>query len=58
MQGVLQDEGYEITQNYEESNIVVVVSCTVKGPSQQSCVNDVLRAQQHKKYVVVAGCVP
>ncbi len=38
MMGQLADYGYEITENVQEADLVLVNSCTVKNPSQDAFV--------------------
>jgi threonylcarbamoyladenosine tRNA methylthiotransferase CDKAL1 len=42
----------------DSSDLVLINSCTVKNPSQQSFIGLVEQAKQLRKPVVVAGCVP
>lgn len=58
MMGLLQSYGYCFTESWQEADCLVVNSCTVKGPSQDSSVNLVKAARDHGKAVVLAGCVP
>lgn len=58
MMGLLQSYGYTFTETWQEADAVVVNSCTVKGPSQDSAVNLVKGARDTGKPVVLAGCVP
>ena len=50
--------GYTIVDKLEDSDAVLINSCTVKNPSQDVFVNLIEKAEQHNKVVVVAGCVP
>jgi len=58
MMGQLADYGYEITENAQEADLVLVNSCTVKNPSQDAFVNLVEKNKGDRKPIVVAGCVP
>ncbi|CAJ1395522.1 unnamed protein product [Effrenium voratum] len=58
MMGLLQDYGYSFTETWQDADALVVNSCTVKGPSQDSAVNLVKGARAAGKPVVLAGCVP
>ncbi|CAL8070038.1 unnamed protein product [Orchesella dallaii] len=42
---------------YDDAQVVVLNSCTVKGPSEQHFKNEIDRALKGKKHVVLAGCV-
>lgn len=58
MAGQLKDYGYTLVDSLEESDAVVINSCTVKHPSETRALNLVSNAQQAGKGVVLAGCVP
>ena len=61
MAGLLQQQGYEIVFESALKNtcqLFVLNSCTVKGPSQQTFINDIKQAITEGKKVVVCGCVP
>jgi threonylcarbamoyladenosine tRNA methylthiotransferase CDKAL1 len=58
MMGLLAEYGYKFVEDFADSDICVINSCTVKNPSQEAFVNYVQRAKQTGKKVVVAGCVP
>mmetsp|Transcript_73495 Transcript_73495/g.172385 ORF Transcript_73495/g.172385 Transcript_73495/m.172385 type:complete len:467 (-) Transcript_73495:8-1408(-) len=56
--GQLKDYGYTLVETLEESDAIVINSCTVKHPSETRALNLVTNAQQAGKGVVLAGCVP
>jgi threonylcarbamoyladenosine tRNA methylthiotransferase CDKAL1 len=58
MMGLLVDYGYKLVEDYNESDVCIINSCTVKNPSQDAFVNYVSKAKQTGKKVIVAGCVP
>eukprot|EP00928_Gymnodinium_smaydae_P008961 TRINITY_DN13309_c0_g1_i1.p1 TRINITY_DN13309_c0_g1~~TRINITY_DN13309_c0_g1_i1.p1 ORF type:complete len:560 (-),score=136.47 TRINITY_DN13309_c0_g1_i1:375-2054(-) len=58
MMGLLRDYGYTFVTSLEEADAVVVNSCTVKNPSQDTATNLVKKAQESGKAVVLTGCVP
>ena len=58
MMGLLQSYGYSFAETWQEAEALVVNSCTVKGPSQDSAVNLVKGARAAGKAVILAGCVP
>ncbi|KAF7457791.1 Threonylcarbamoyladenosine tRNA methylthiotransferase [Cryptosporidium felis] len=58
MLGLLSEYGYKIVEDIDICNLIVVNSCTVKGPSQDSCKNLIELAKSKNKSVVVTGCVP
>lgn len=55
--GVLQASGYALAETVDSADIVVVNSCTVKGPSQDSFLH-LVRSLRGSVPLVVAGCVP
>ena len=58
MIGILSQEGYEIVDNLEDSDLTIINSCTVKSPSQAAFLNSALKSKEHNNHVVVGGCVP
>ncbi|XP_053827506.1 threonylcarbamoyladenosine tRNA methylthiotransferase [Vidua macroura] len=58
MAGQLAAYGYKITDNSAEADLWLLNSCTVKNPAEDHFRNSIKKAQQGKKKVVLAGCVP
>lgn len=58
MSGLLSEAGFELTENQEEADCLVVNSCTVKNPSQDHAMNLVNGAFAAGRAVVITGCVP
>ncbi|ORZ32588.1 hypothetical protein BCR44DRAFT_37915 [Catenaria anguillulae PL171] len=58
MNGLLASHGYTITPDPASADLWLLNSCTVKNPSEQTFVNDIVRAHELGKKVVLAGCVP
>jgi threonylcarbamoyladenosine tRNA methylthiotransferase CDKAL1 len=58
MMGLLSEYGYKLVEDFFESDVCIINSCTVKNPSQDAFVNYVTKARETGKKVVVAGCVP
>lgn len=58
MMGLLSEYGYKLVEDFPESDVCIINSCTVKNPSQDAFVNYVSKAKETGKKVVVAGCVP
>jgi len=56
--GLLKDYGYSFVDTWEQADVCLLNSCTVKSPSQDTAVNLARKAQQAGKAVVMAGCVP
>ncbi|NWV72198.1 CDKAL methylthiotransferase, partial [Malurus elegans] len=58
MAGQLAAYGYTITDNSAEADLWLLNSCTVKNPAEDHFRNSIKKAQERKKKVVLAGCVP
>ncbi|NXG06563.1 CDKAL methylthiotransferase, partial [Sakesphorus luctuosus] len=58
MAGQLAAYGYKITEDPAEADLWLLNSCTVKNPAEDHFRNSIRKAQEGKKKVVVAGCVP
>ncbi|KAM6135185.1 LOW QUALITY PROTEIN: threonylcarbamoyladenosine tRNA methylthiotransferase [Pterocles gutturalis] len=58
MAGQLAAYGYKITDNSAEADLWLLNSCTVKNPAEDHFRNSIKKAQEGKKKVVLAGCVP
>ncbi|KAJ3045463.1 hypothetical protein HK097_001194, partial [Rhizophlyctis rosea] len=61
MAGLLAAAGYTVLledSKKDTADLWLLNSCTVKGPSEQTFVNDIKRGTDRGKKVVVAGCVP
>ena len=58
MLGILSNQGYEIVDNLEDSDLTIINSCTVKSPYQAAFLNTVIKSKEYNKHVVVGGCVP
>lgn len=59
MAGQLAAYGYKITTTDSlNADLWLLNSCTVKNPAEDGFKNEIKKAQQLGKYLVVAGCVP
>ncbi|KAM7122990.1 LOW QUALITY PROTEIN: threonylcarbamoyladenosine tRNA methylthiotransferase [Ciconia maguari] len=58
MAGQLAAYGYKITDSSAEADLWLLNSCTVKNPAEDHFRNSIRKAQEGKKKVVLAGCVP
>ena len=58
MAGLLKQADFEITENEEEANLVLINSCTVKNKSESHFFQYLEKTKQERKPVVVAGCIP
>lgn len=57
MAGLLQKAGFEITNNEEDANLIIINSCAVKGQSQKNFFS-YLEEKINKIPLVIAGCIP
>lgn len=58
MAGQLAAYGYKITDNAENADLWLLNSCTVKNPAEDHFRNEITKAQEKGKYLVLSGCVP
>jgi len=58
MAGQLAAQGFTVTEDKEAADLWLLNSCTVKNPAEEHFKNEVNKALQRNKKVVVAGCVP
>uniref|UniRef100_A0A7S1PI37 Threonylcarbamoyladenosine tRNA methylthiotransferase n=1 Tax=Percolomonas cosmopolitus TaxID=63605 RepID=A0A7S1PI37_9EUKA len=58
MAGLLAESGYAITDDFDDADIYLLNSCTVKNPSQDTMTNLMDKAHSTGKPVVISGCVP
>lgn len=47
-----------IVENKNEADLWLLNSCTVKSPAEDHFRNEITRARELGKYVVISGCVP
>lgn len=57
MKGILYEKGYEISQSEEDSDLVILNTCTVKGATESRILQKMLELKAREKKVVVAGCL-
>lgn len=62
MLGALQDNGYEITEELEKAEIIIINTCTFIEKAKEESINTILEAGQYKQYgdckgFIVAGCL-
>ena len=62
MLGALQDNGYEITEEPEKADIIIINTCTFIEKAKEESINTILEAGQYKQYgdckgLIVAGCL-
>ncbi|UKK02798.2 tRNA (N(6)-L-threonylcarbamoyladenosine(37)-C(2))-methylthiotransferase [Theileria orientalis] len=58
MLGLLVDYGFKIVDTMEESHVVIINSCTVKGPSEDAMISFIRAASALNLPIIVSGCVP
>eukprot|EP01059_Diplonema_ambulator_P010058 TRINITY_DN20037_c0_g1_i1.p1 TRINITY_DN20037_c0_g1~~TRINITY_DN20037_c0_g1_i1.p1 ORF type:complete len:521 (+),score=80.12 TRINITY_DN20037_c0_g1_i1:45-1565(+) len=58
MAGLLVEEGYGVTENFDEADVYLINSCTVKNPSEEHFVNEMEKSRKTGKPTIVSGCVP
>ena len=62
MLGILSRQGYEITPDASEAEVIVINTCSFIGPAKQESIDTILEMAEHKKSgaakrLVVAGCL-
>lgn len=57
MAGILKEEGFELVDEPENSDLVIINSCIVKSPTEDKMINRVKELKKDKN-VVLAGCLP
>merc|ERR1711991_105724 len=57
MQGLLDKEGYEVDNNINDANIVVVNTCSFIETAREESVRKILEYTNQGKEVIVAGCM-
>ena len=62
MLGALQDNGYEITEELEKAEIIIINTCTFIEKAKEESINTILEAGQYKQYgdckgLIVTGCL-
>lgn len=58
MLGVLDKEGYEITLDENEADVVIVNTCSFIHDAEKESVDSILQMVDFGKKVIVAGCLP
>ena len=62
MLGLLKDDGYTITDNLYEADLIIINTCTFIEKAKEESINTILEAAQYKetgrcKGLIVAGCL-
>jgi MiaB-like tRNA modifying enzyme len=60
MSGLLKEAKFTYVDNYEEADILVINTCTVKTPSEKNFYDKLAEIKEKYPYktIVVAGCIP
>lgn len=60
MAGLLEKAGSEVVNNIDISDVIIVNSCIVKGPSEQKLFSRLKQIQENypDKKLIIAGCAP
>ena len=56
--GQLQNHGYKIARDEQESSINIVVTCSVKDATEHKMLYRIKQLAKSKKPIVIAGCLP
>tara|TARA_B100000073_G_C23735819_1_gene572136 strand:- start:1049 stop:2398 length:1350 start_codon:yes stop_codon:yes gene_type:complete len=57
MKGLLDEQGYQITQNTKDANVVVINTCSFIEQAREESIKKILEFTTKGKKVVVAGCL-
>lgn len=58
IKGNLIKEGYEISQNDTDADLIIINSCSVKNMSETKFFNDIKKYSEDGKMLIGAGCIP
>jgi len=60
MAGLLKEGGFEITEDIDDANVIIINTCTVKGPSESRFLRYLEKIKEKYPYkkVIIAGCIP
>ena len=58
MKGILVNSGLDFTNNPEIADIIIINSCVVKEPTENSIKQRITELEQLDKPIIVAGCMP
>jgi len=56
--GLLKKSGFEITDDVEGSDVIIIFTCTVKSPTVNRMIRKIQEITKSNKPLVVAGCMP
>ncbi len=58
LRGIIKKENHEIADNIEEADVLVLLTCTVIGTTEQRMLSRMKVFKKTNKKIVVAGCMP
>lgn len=58
MKGILKEAGLDFVNNEKLADILVINSCVVKGPTENTIKSRILELEKLNKPIIVAGCMP
>jgi len=58
LKGILKQSGYEITNNQEIADIIILNTCVVKGKTENKIKRRIQDLAKGNKLLIVAGCMP
>jgi len=57
MAGLLKEAQFEIVNNVDDANVVIINTCTVKGPTEDKFWHRLEELKETYKILVIAGCI-
>jgi MiaB-like tRNA modifying enzyme len=58
MLGILNNNGYSITQDPKTASIIIVNTCAVKQITEDKIFEKIHKMKNHNKPIIIAGCLP
>lgn len=58
MAGLLSKSQFDITENIQEADVIIINSCTVKGPTERKFFGYLEEIKKLNKPIIIAGCIP
>jgi MiaB-like tRNA modifying enzyme len=58
MAGILKSSGYQITNNSDIAEILIINSCVVKGKTENKIKRRIQDLKKENKLLIIAGCMP
>jgi len=55
--GILREAGWEIVNKPEDSDLIILVTCTVKKPTSDRMLYRIKKLKTYRKMLIVAGCM-